>query len=339
VSRREELGIPLAQVTRVRCARVVYVALAMVAASACAATIRSTAKTPIGPEQLAELWAPPRDIRAQDLYNGPWGREFAPDANAEYTFVKEKTHGVSPGMTVRDPRGVEWNVKQGAEARIEVVASRILSAAGYHQPPVYYLPQWRLRNGPTPGIQAEGRFRPKLKQLRNRGEWSWQRNPFVGTQPYRGLLVILEILNSSDLKNSNNSLYEVRGRGSTGPRVWYVVRDLGTALGETGRLDPKRGDPDLFERHPFIDGVGDGFVRLDYHGRHQELFDHTIRPADVRWACSLLAKLTDEQWRDAFRASGYGDDLASRFIRRIQEKIRIGLSLRDDGSFTTASAR
>jgi len=41
------------------------------------------------------------------------------------------------------------------------------------------------------------------------------------------------------------------------------VRDLGTALGETARLHPKRGNIDLFEGEPFITDVDDrGFVRF-----------------------------------------------------------------------------
>ena len=63
------------------------------------------------------------------------------------------------------------------------------------------------------------------------------------------------MFNSSDIKNENNALYEVKHRRRDGSAQWYVVRDLGTALGETGRLAPQRGDPDIFEREPFITGV------------------------------------------------------------------------------------
>ena len=37
------------------------------------------------------------------------------------------------------------------------------------------------------------------------------RIPFVGTRPFQGLLVILLTFNSFDLKNSNNTFYDVRG--------------------------------------------------------------------------------------------------------------------------------
>src|ERR1700758_207295 len=95
---------------------------------------------------LAELWEHPESIAARDLFDGPWGIEHAPDPNATYTLIERKQHGTNPGVTVRDLLGREWHVKQpphtdqGAEGPIEVVLSRVLSAVGYHQPPVYFLP-------------------------------------------------------------------------------------------------------------------------------------------------------------------------------------------------------
>ncbi len=69
-----------------------------------------------------------------------------------YTLVERKHTGVNPGMTVRDARGREWSVKQAPPERqaeegpIEVVLSRVLSAIGYHQPPVYFLPAFTLND-------------------------------------------------------------------------------------------------------------------------------------------------------------------------------------------------
>ena len=138
------------------------------------------------------------------------------------------------------------------------------------------------------------------------------------------------LLNQSDLKNSNNTLYDVRKSdgADTAAQRWYVARDIGTGLGETGRLNPKRGDPDLFERIKFMKGVDDGDVHFNYHGRHQELADH-ISPEDVRWMCNMLAQLRGEQWRDAFRAAGYDTVTANRYITRIKAKIVEGQALRD----------
>src|SRR5205814_4652573 len=140
----------------------------------------------------------------------------------------DQTHGTSPGMTVVDPVGRTWHVKQGREGPPEVVVSRILSAVGYHQPPVYFLPSFSIVKAGIVRMEPGGRFRLSVQGLTHRGHWIWEKSPFVGTPPYQGLLVVLVILNSADLKNVNNTVYDVTGHGDV--RRWFVVRDLGTSL-------------------------------------------------------------------------------------------------------------
>lgn len=302
----------------------------------CAAEVRPT----VVPEEvrLSRLWVPPANLADRDLFNGEWGAERAPSPRVAYTLVELKHSGINPGLTVRDPLGQKWSVKQApydgqpSEGPVEVTVSRLLSAVGYHQPPVYYLPSFTLVDDWGRHTEPGGRFRLHDKSLKDRGEWSWQQNPFVGTKPYQGLLAILMMVNSSDIKNSNNTLYEYRSQ--EGSEQWYVVRDLGTAFGATGRLAPQRSDPDVFERQRFILGVSNGFVRFDYHGWHQELVRERITVDDVRWASELLAELSDQQWSDAFRAGGYDPRVAARFIRKLQANIVRGQHL----SRTTDSA-
>ena len=188
---------------------------------------------------------------------------------------------------------------------------------------------------PTTHKEPGGRFRLEDGSIKKLGIWSWQQNPFVNTRPYQGLLVILMIFNSSDIKNDNNTLYEVRkppAGDDVGVKTWYVVRDLGTALGETGRLTPRRGDPDLFDKIGFVTRVERGFVKFgDYHGWHQELVKDRITTDDVKWACELLSRLSDRQWADAFRAGGYEPALAQRFIGRVHQKVRQGLQIEQTG--------
>ena len=225
---------------------------------------------------------------------------------------------MNPGVVVRDAMGREWHVKQphrgnlGDEGPVEVVLSRVLSALGYHQPPVYFLRSFTMTDASGTRIEPGGRFRLEESWLTDRGSWSWQKNPFVNSRQYNGLLVILMMFNSSDLKNSNNSLYEV----TRDQRVerWYVVRDLGSALGKSARFRPRRNDIDRFERTLFIRDVTSGFVEFDYHGLHQELIRRRISPADVGWAGALAERLSVRQWHDAFRAGGYPPDIAARFI-------------------------
>ena len=280
----------------------------------------------------ASLWQAPGNVAARDLYYGPWGSNRAPNPRSTFTLVERKHTGVNLGMTVRDPDGRQWSVKQpypggmDSEAPVEVVLSRLLSAIGYHQPPVYYLPAFRLKDDLGTRVEVGGRFRLKMEELTEEGSWSWEENPFVGSRPYQGLLVLMMMANATDLKSSNNSLYEYRTGNRT--QQWYVVRDIGSALGDTDRISPRKGHPDSFERHPFINGVRDGHVDFAYAGWYQNFVRERIRPDDVAWVSALLAQLSDRQWQDAFRAGGFEPSVANRFIRKFREKIEQGRTLR-----------
>ena len=317
--------------------RVVTSAVVLAIALGCAGStgvVRMPAAPPT-PDQMAELWFDP-GARPRDLLYGVGGRQFTPAGDAQYKFKAKDELGFSVSYDVTSPDGMEWSAKIGPEAQTEVVVSRLLWGLGYHQPPLHYLPSWNLvlENGAVKR-ESEARFRPKLEQLERRKEyWSWKENPFVGTRPFQGLLVVLLMLNSTDLKDDNNSIYDVKAAiPAAAPDVprWFVVRDLGAALGETGKLFPRRNWIEGFEREAFIDGVKNGRIEFAFTGRHQALLE-MITPADLRWAATRLQRLTDGQWRDAFRAGNYGTGDSDRFIRRIKQKIADGLAFRPDST-------
>lgn len=269
--------------------------------------------------QLNQLWEDPTDLDRRDLMVGPGLGVIAPDVTQPFTFVSQKTSGFSPGYDVKDVNGHEWSVKMGPEAQTEVVASRLLWAVGYHQPPIYYVDRWTLVGGPSPGIQEGARFRPKDSPLKSDGLWSWQKNPFVNTQPFRGLVVLMVLMNSSDLRNHNNVVYTVKDLGE--PHHWYVVKDLGATFGATGIYRPVRNDIDAFEREPLLLTDKHGHAtKFAYHGLRKELL-RVVSAADVEWTCALLARLTPEQWRDAFATGGYSDDIAARYIDTLQQRL------------------
>jgi hypothetical protein len=295
----------------------------------CAAVCCAAAVRPVGtptPTAMSSWWQPPDNLHARDLFNGPWGTQYAPDPHAEYTFVRPKTGGFNPGVIVRDPQGREWHVKQpsghhGDEGPSEVVLSRVLSALGYHQPPVYYLSSFTMRDQSGVHLERGGRFRLTMPSLTDHGEWSWEQNPFFGQRSYQGLLVILLMFNSSDLKNSNNTVYEYKPPSGGAPRQWYVVRDLGLCLGKTGRYRPQRNNLEVFSRTQFIIGEKQGFIVFDYDGLHKELVRGRITRDDVRWAGALIGGLSERQWQDAFRAGGYTPDVAARFIGILRGRV------------------
>ncbi len=293
---------------------------------ACHPAIKSTIPTPPTAARLAQLWIEPG--RSRDLFWGVGGERLAPNPATPYTVIEIKRSGFSQGYTVEDRDKRRWSVKFPPEAAPEVVASRIHWAIGYHQPPIYLLADWHAMKAPTPNPQLPARFRenkPDFHGLDARGTWSYYRNPFVGTTELQGLLVLQAMLGNSDLKDENNARYELSDEFE-GASTWYVSRDLGHSFGRTGVIDAPRGDIDVFEATPFITGVVNGRVTLDWRGRHDTLL-RDIKPSDVRWICGRLARLTDRQWQDAFRAGGFDAETSARFIRRLKQKIAQGLAL------------
>jgi len=304
--------------------------LAVLSATACAKAKRP-ALQPSAPVPGAVLWVDPADLATRDLFYGPWGKENAPNPADTFTLLATKHSGVNMGLTVKDGQDREWSVKLpypgglDSEAPVEVAVSRLLSAVGYLQPAVYFLPAFRLKDDLGTRTMVGGRFRLKDASLKDKGEWRWEENPFIGSKPYQGLQVILMMLNSTDLKNRNNTLYHRR----TGDLVeqWFAVRDVGAALGDYDRFTPRKNHAGAFEKTPFIFGVNNGFVDFAYKGWYRPFVEDRVTPADVEWASALLGRLSDQQWNDAFRAAGYQPALASRFITRLKEKVAEGRSI------------
>ena len=298
----------------------------------CAATIKRV-EFPDAAINISALWVRPADLERRNLYEGP-GEIRLTGADGPFTVLSKDTRGASPGYDVRDARGREWSVKLGVEVQPEVTTSRILWAMGFHQDTLYYMREWRMAGHATP--QPEARFRAMSPDEKVVAEWSWRQNPFIGTQPFGGLLVANLILNNWDWKTNNNKVYAVSETGGrTSHR--YVVRDLGASLGRTiypqllqplrlrGFVQGTKNDIDGFERQGFITSIDEDHVEFDYRGIHRDLIGR-VKPADVRWACDLLSQLSDAQWRDAFRAGGYEADIAARYIRKIRAKVAEGLS-------------
>ena len=284
--------------------------------------------------QIDELWIDPVDLESRDLFRGSSDGPPAPAAGDTFAFVSRDTSGRSPGYDVRDSNGVVWSVKLGPEAQAEVVSSRILWAIGFHQPPTYYLDSWTM-TGAAGGPQEGGRFRPETDNWKPVEDWAFGDFPHAGSAANGGLLVAQMMINNWDLKSSNNKIID-RG-GSAAPSRLYVVRDLGASLGSNEQAkwlrwthlrinQGSKNDLPGFEESGFIDGVEYGYVKFSYSGPNKYLVSR-ILPAHVFWTASLLSRLSDAQWHDAFRAGGYSRDDASRYIAKFKEKIAAGLAL------------
>jgi hypothetical protein len=318
-----------------RGARLSVVSVAVLACACAGRTaVRSTVDDP-GRVDVGQLWVEPRDLESRDLFHGVGGASLAPDPSAVYDLVAVDDSGYSAGYDVRDPQGTLWSVKLGIEAQPELVASRVLWAMGYHQPLVYVLTHWTLADKQQ-SSQALARFRREPPNQKVGADWSWYENPFVTTQAFRGLVVASLILNNWDWKTSNNKIYDVT-EGDRTHRI-YVVRDLGASLGKTSfpsilkwtpfraMAQGSRNDIVDFEEQGFIRSVEDGRVEFDYRGVHTPLVN-MLTVNDVVWTCKLMARISDRQWRDAFRAAGYDDAAQQRYIAKLKSKISEGLAL------------
>lgn len=304
--------------------RLVVVVLSLLVSTSCAVAGR----TGMSQRHVADLWQEPTDLERRDLFYGAGGRALAPSPTASYTVVETDADGFSAGYDVRDDQGRLWSVKLGPESQSEVVASRLLWAVGYHQPAVYHLPKWTLTKNGARSSQSPGRFRLEPASEEKLGEWSWRDNPFVGTRPFEGMFVLMVMINNWDLKTSQNAIYR-RQQKDDDPRHVYVIKDLGASFGKTNWLLPgSRNDVAGFEQERFIRNVEGNRVTFYYQGGWREPhLTASAAPADVRWIAGLLARLSPRQWNDAFRAGGYSEAEAARYIKRLREKIADGQSV------------
>jgi hypothetical protein len=308
---------------------------AAVIIAGCSRTLRNVAVLPGPKPGVGALWQAPPDPQRRDLRHGPGGPALTPN-DGTFALVAVDDTGWSPGFDVKDAAGIEWSVKIGPEAQSEIAASRILWAAGFHQPPTYYVAQWSLSGAQT-GPQKPGRFRPSLPSEEVIGEWSWHENPFIGTREFGGLIVINLMITNWDWKATNNKIYRSLDEPGTTPR--YVVRDVGAAFGRftypsilkpfrlRGFGQGTRNNLADFEQQGFIKQVhADGRVEFHYKGIYRDVIA-SVTTADVIWATERLAVLTDDQWRDAFGAAGYTAEETSRFVSKLKSKIADGLAL------------
>ena len=303
---------------------------ALTAASCAKPEMKSTLNRRPTAAEMAQLWVKPDNIASRDLFWGVGGEKYAPKAGTTFKITARDATGASGGWDVEDPSTkVEYSVKVGPESQVEVVASRLLWAVGYHQPPTYLLIDYKLEGTTADEMPLTGRFRPELDDQfgDNKGDWSWHENPFVGTREFKGLITLMVMINNWDIKTSQNKIYEMPKPGN-GPKQRYVVRDLGAAFGKTAWPVGSKSDPDDFEKQQLIEKIVNGRkVEFDYDARHKELFED-ITVDDVIWISELMNQITPKQYADAFRAGAYPDATAERLISKLRSKVQEGLNLK-----------
>ena len=279
------------------------------------------------PQGTPVMWERPSDISSRDLFLGPGGTNMRPDLR-RITFLKEEKGGYSKKYRVRDGSGREWVVKIGKEAQSETSAIRLLWGVGYLTEVNYLVPRVTI---PGKGTFTNVRFEARPQQWDRVGEWRWKTNPFVGTPEYQGLKIMMALINNWDLKDSNNVIIQTGRNGNAELR--YIISDLGATFGHASttpifwRLTRSRNNPSKYVKTKFLEKVKGDRVVLHFGGKNRGLMKNlTVR--DAQWLSSWLARLSDQQLRDAFRAANYRPDQINMLARAVRERSEELRSLR-----------
>ena len=272
----------------------------------------------------AVMWSPVR-VESRDLFHGAGGTAMGPDVR-RVTFIKKDTGGNNLKYRIKDARGREWVAKIADESQPEVAANRLLWAIGYRTEIDYLAPRLTI---PGQGTYNNVRLEARPAGVDRDTKWEWDENPFVGTREFKGLRVMMAVINNWDLKDTNNTILR------TGRELQYIVSDLGSSFGKLpvssafilNRFGRSVNDPADYVKSTFLHGVDDdGEVDFYYKAKGKDLLKG-ISVEDARWVGLLLSRLSDRQLRDAFRAANYStanQRLMARAVRsRINQLVRL----------------
>jgi hypothetical protein len=297
------------------------------------------------------LWRDPVDISSRHLFYGPGSPELVPAT--PLTFLEEDKSGTSPKFLLRDARGVIWKVKLGEEAQSETAAVRLIWAVGYFAEEAYYFPRAEITQMPRlsrgqqyvegKNIVCGARFEPRRADIKRGPQWDWADNPFRGKRELDGLKVLMILLNNYDIRPDNNCVLLINNQQTGELEARYTVTDLGATFGRAGGLGGKRSKNNLqdYLSTRFVTGVEGEKVQFDFHTRPKGLglfagifnpsyYDRQAKKerimrdiplAHARWIGSLLAQLSDEQLREAFRAAGYDDATIESYVKAVRRRI------------------
>jgi len=260
------------------------------------------------------MWKDPTDLETRNLLLGAGGEEMKPDIS-QITYIEDKTGGYSKKYRVKDAKGNEWIAKIGKEAQTDTAANRLLWALGYETEIAYLIPHLKIEGkGEFDNVRLEAR----PADVKRRGNWMWENNPFQTTPQFRGLKILMVMLNNWDMKDDNNEI--LAHKGDTTGELRYIISDLGGSFGKTGGfISRSRNKPDDYVKAEFIKKVNGDVIDFNYGGKNQKLFEG-ITVADARWLSALLKQLSDDQIKDAFRSANYPaedvDRLAAAFRAR-----------------------
>ena len=262
------------------------------------------------------LWEPV-NISERDLYWGPGGQQMQP-VLAKAQYIGRQTGGNNLKYRIKDGAGREWVVKIADESQPEVAAVRLLWGIGYKTEIDYIVPRLEIAKI---GNYRNARFEARPEHIKRLERWSWNDNPFIGTNEFEGLKMMMVMINNWDLKDENTVVLQ------EDDKLYYIVSDLGSSFGRLANTSTSRSGrsvnkPEHYAQSNFIKQANNGVIEFDYRGKADYLVKE-IKIEHARWLADLLLQLSDKQIEDAFRAANYKDKdiklLAQAFKNRINE--------------------
>jgi len=263
------------------------------------------------------MWHDPTDLESRNLILGAGGEEMKPDVST-LTFIEQKTGGWSTKYRVKDAKGNEWIAKIGKEAQTDTAANRLLWALGYETEIAYLIPHAKIEGkGEFDNVRLEAR----PASVKRAGNWMWENNPFMTAPEFRGLKILMVMLNNWDMKDDNNEILAPRGESNNDAELRYIISDLGATFGKTGGIISRsRNKPSDYVKAEFIKKVNGDVIEFHYSGKNQKLFQG-ITVADARWLSNLMKRLTDDQIKDAFRSANYSAEEVDLLAGELRERI------------------
>ena len=263
------------------------------------------------------LWHEPTDIESRNLLLGAGGDQMKPDLST-LTFIEQKKGGYSTKYRVRDAKGNEWVAKIGKEAQTDTAANRLLWALGYETEIAYLVPKAKIEGkGEFENVRLEAR----PADVKRAGNWMWENNPFLNAPEFRGLKILMLVINNWDMKDDNNEILAERGNTTGEGQLRYIISDLGASFGKTGGFFSRsRNEASDYEKAVFIKKVNGDVIDFNYNGKNQKLFQN-LTIADAQWVNNLAKRLSDEQIKDAFRAASYSTEEVESLTRAFKNRI------------------
>jgi hypothetical protein len=272
-----------------------------------------------GPLTNPVLWQEV-NVEGLDLYNGPGGTAMQPDLS-RVEFIKEELQGHNKKYRIKDAKGQVWVAKLGREAQPETAAVRLLWGLGYKTEVNYLAPEITI---PGKGTHKNVRLEARPANVERLDEWKWKENPFNGSNELQGLKIMMVFLTNWDLLDLQNKVLRVDNNGTV--EHHFIVSDLGATFGKLGnnnlpfffRLGRKTNDPGTWYEAGFVKGVEGGIIDFDFKGKGRSLMDD-ISVENGRWLATRLARLSDKQLEDAFRAANY----SAEEVKLLREGVRL----------------